>query len=410
MKRRRGNGEGGVYRRDDGQWCASVTIGYDEVGKRRRRVVYGSTKAAALEKLAKLQADAVSGTLIETERITVAVFLKRWLEDSSRPAVRPATYRSYKGLIDNHINEQIGGVALSKLTPAHVQALYGAMERAKRSPRLRQMAHAVLHKALGQALKWNLVFRNVCDAVDKPRVARKAIQVLDIDQIRKFLKTTASDRLHALYVLAVSTGLRQGEILGLHWQDIDLKTAALSVRRQLSEDAGVLQLTEPKTDKGRRRVDLPEFAVEVLREHRKRMLAEGHPGPWVFCDSEGNPIRKSNMLRRSFFPLLLEAKVPRIRFHDLRHSAATLLLSQGVHPKIVQERLGHSQISLTLDTYSHVLPSMQREAAAKLDKLFADEAPAETGEEYFVRLRKEYIAASGGEKHLIPYRIRPVNV
>ena len=140
----------------------------------------------------------------------------------------------------------------------------------------------------------------------------------------------------------------------------------------------MLEFTEPKTDKGRRRVDLPAFAVAALREHRKRMLAEGHPGPLVFCDSEGKPIRKSNLLRRSFFPLLKEAKVPRIRFHDLRHTAATLLLSQGVHPKIVQERLGHSQISLTLDTYSHVLPSMQKEAAAKLDKLLAGTGAKET--------------------------------
>jgi len=202
------------------------------------------------------------------------------------------------------------------------------------------------------------------------------MQVLDLADIGKFLKAAQNDRLHALYVLAIATGLRQGELLGLHWDDIDMQGAASSVRRQLSEDAGVLELTEPKTDKGRRRVDLPQFAVEALRAHHERMLAEGHSGPWLFCDSAGNPLRKSNLLRRSFFPLLLQAKVPRVRFHDLRHSAATLLLSQGVHPKIVQERLGHSQISLTLDTYSHVLPSMQREAAAKLDKLFAENAAA----------------------------------
>ncbi len=195
------------------------------------------------------------------------------------------------------------------------------------------------------------------------------MQVLDAAQVGQLLQAAREDRLHAVYVLAVATGLRQGELLGLHWEDVDMKQGALTVRRQLSEEGGVLQFTEPKTAKGRRRVELPEFATAALHEHRKRMLAAGTPGPLVFCDTEGNPIRKRNLLRRSFQPLLQRAELPKIRFHDLRHTAATLLLSQGVHPKIVQERLGHAQISLTLDTYSLVLPSMQKEAAAKLDSL-----------------------------------------
>jgi integrase len=370
MKRRRGNGEGAVYQRADAQWCASVTAGYDPNGKRRRKTIYGATKDVLLQKLAKLQRDVVGGTLVDSERTTVAQHLKHWLEDSARPAIRPATYRSYKGLIENHINPHIGGVPLVKLSPLHVQGLYSTMERNGCSGRLRQMVHAVLHNALGRALKWNLVVRNVCEAVESPKAAKKMMQVWNPQEAGTFLATAADDRLYALYVLAIATGLRQGELLGLDWTDIDLNEAMLSVRRQLSEDAGVLEFTEPKTDKGRRRVDLPAFAVAALREHRKRMMVEGHPAPLVFCDTDGNPIRKSNLLRRSFFPLLKEAKVPRIRFHDLRHTAATLLLTQGVHPKIVQERLGHSQISLTMDTYSHVLPSMQKDAAAKLDGMF----------------------------------------
>jgi integrase len=156
-KHRRGNGEGAVYERADGQWCGSVTIGYDEQGKRRRRTVYGPTKGDALEKLAKLQSDVVNGVLVEPARTTVAEFLKRWLKDVAKPAIRPATHRLYDGMIRNHINPCIGGVGLAKLTAVHVQGLYTTMESKGGSARLRQLAHAVLHKALGQALKWNLV-------------------------------------------------------------------------------------------------------------------------------------------------------------------------------------------------------------------------------------------------------------
>ncbi len=372
MRRRRGKGEGSIYQRADKQWCGSVTIGYDERGKRQRRAVYGGTKTEVRRKLAKLQSDALSGSLTDPERVTVAQFLRRWVEDTARPAVRPATHRLYAGVIRNHINPRLGGVSLARLTPAQVQGLYTIMERDGCSARMRQLTHAVLRRALGQALKWNMILRNACDCVEKPKAPKKTMQVLDPTQVAQFLSAAESDRLFALYVLALAAGLRQGELLGLQQEDIGLKTGKVFVRRQLSEDNGVLRLTEPKTEKARRCVDLPEFAIAALRDHRKRMLVEGNFGSFVFCDSTGKPLRKSNVTRRSFKPLLQKAGLPAIRFHDLRHTAATLLLSQGVHPKIVQERLGHSQIAVTLDTYSHVLPSMQKEAAAKLDTLFAD--------------------------------------
>ncbi len=195
------------------------------------------------------------------------------------------------------------------------------------------------------------------------------MQALASGQVVQLLETARGDRLEALYVLAVTTGLRQGELLGLQWEDVDLAGAALHVRHTLHELNGRLWIGEPKTRRARRQVDLPSIAVVALQDHRERMLIEGHSDGLVFCDTQGGPLRKSNLLRRSFLPLLKRAGLPTIRFHDLRHTAATLLLAQGVHPKIVQERLGHSQISLTLDTYSHVLPGMGREAASKLDAL-----------------------------------------
>jgi integrase len=240
------------------------------------------------------------------------------------------------------------------------------------SPRVRQLTHAVLRRSLKQALKWGMIQRNPCDAVDAPRVPKREIAALDSDQVSKFLKAAKSDRLCALYVLAVATGLRQGELFALRWSDVDLKRKVVSVRYTLVETPSERFLAEPKSTKSRRQVDLPQFAVDSLLDHRKRMLAEGFAAvEWVFCDTHGGQLRRSNVIRNSFKPILKKAKLSGMRFHDLRHTSATLLLSQGVHPKIVQERLGHSQISLTLDTYSHVLPTMQLEAASKLDQLLS---------------------------------------
>jgi integrase len=190
-------------------------------------------------------------------------------------------------------------------------------------------------------------------------------------QVRQLLDAARGDRLEALFVLAVSTGMRQGELLGLQWEDLDFDHGTVQIRHQLQEVAGRLALVEPKTARSRRRVDLPAVAVLTLLEHRERMRVAGRSigEGYVFIDTEGGPIRKSNLRRRSFRLLLDRAKLPLLRFHDLRHTAATLHLAGGTHPKVVQEMLGHSTISMTLDTYSHVVPSMQKEAAATMNRL-----------------------------------------
>lgn len=373
MKQRRGRGEGGVYRRADGQWCASLTTGYDDVGRRRRRVVYGPTKGDVLEKLAKLQGDSALGLLVAPQRITVKEFLDRWLADVAKPAVRPRTYQIYEWAVRKHIVRRIGGTPLQKLTPIHIQGWFTSMAADGVSARTQQIVFTPLRRALKQAMRWGLLRHNPCDGVERPRAPRPQFTALDVKQVAALLKAAKSDRLYALYVLAVTTGLRQGELLGLQWTDIDLKAARLSVNHILEEATtkGSPRLAEPKTATSRRRVDLPKLAVAALRQHRRRMLADGHVGGYVFCDTDGGPIRKNNLTRRSFKPLLVAAKLPDIRFHDLRHTAATLLLAQEVHPKVVQERLGHAQINITLDTYSHVLPSMQKEATARLDRVLA---------------------------------------
>lgn len=262
----------------------------------------------------------------------------------------------------------MGGFPLSSLQPIHIPNFYRQLEK-KCSPRTRQLVHVVLKMALKQALKWNHISKNPCDLVSKPTVPKKSMKFWSANEISHFLETTKSDRLHALYVLALSTGLRQGELFGLQWSDLNASNLSISIQRTTYELSGHIYEGEPKTAKGRRKIDLPRFAMDALFKHKEAMTKEGHKSKWIFCDTQGNPLRRGNFRKRSFLKVLEKSGLPPIRFHDLRHSAATLLLSQGVHPKIVQERLGHSQISITLDIYSHVLPTLQKEAADKTDQV-----------------------------------------
>ena len=233
------------------------------------------------------------------------------------------------------------------------------------------MCHAVLHRALKLAEREGLVSRNPAALIEPPRYRARKIEPLTADQVQALLRAAQGDRLETLFVLAVTTGLRQGELFGLHWRDTDLTTGTLTVRHTVEELKGQLRLKEPKTAAGLRSVSLPEIAVQSLNEHRARMLKEGLAGSdIVFCDQRGGYLRRPNMERRHWQPIRKAAGLPdSVRFHDLRHSAAPMLLSAGVHPKIVQERLGHADIAVTMNTYSHVLPEMDREAAGHMDRL-----------------------------------------
>lgn len=369
MKRARGWGEGAVYRRKDGRWAASVSLGTekDDSGKVRRvrREVYGKTKSDVMKKLDGLRLELMRGENI-TDKLTTGVWLERWLEESARVTVRETTYIQYKAQVQNHVTPALGRIPLRKLSPDHVAKFYSDLEKNGVSASIREAIHLRLHRALAVALKRGLVLRNVTDAVDRPKRRSNPMRALSVEQARNFLDIARGDRLYPLYVLAVTTGLRQGELFALRWSDVNLETGVVSVRGTLKIVKGRVYVDEPKTAKGRRRVDLGPDAVEVLRQHR---ATQAHGTEWVFTDGGGGPLRKPNVMARSFRPLLKAAGLPQIRFHDLRHTAATLLLAQGVHPKIVQERLGHASIDLTLDTYSHVLPGLQRQAAHGLDAL-----------------------------------------
>jgi integrase len=370
VRKRRDNGEGSIYQRADGTWCATYSSGYNEQGKRKRRTIFGKSKQAVQEKLRKLTQEISAGASIEPNRMTVGEFLDRWLKDIAQPRVKVTTYSNYERVIRVHIKPELGGVMLPKLAVLHVQSLYGKMNRAGKSAETIRMVHAVLRRALRQAVNWRLIPYNVCAEVERPRIVKAEIVPLDAEQVLKLLKVAKGTRLEAIFTVAVATGMRLGELFGLQWPDVDLGAGVIMVKRALIEVHGKLHLMEPKTARSRRRIDLPQIAIDALKRHRQTMIDMGWSDmPWVFCNVRGGPLRRTHFHKSVFKPLLKKAGLPDIRFHDLRHTSATLLLAAGVHPKVVQERLGHSQISITLDTYSHVLPTLQREAASKLDQV-----------------------------------------
>lgn len=307
------------------------------------------------------------------ERLTVRDYLDRWLA-SIEPAVRPATHRRYADLIRLHVTPRIGATRLAKLAPLDLQRLYADRLAAGLSTTTVHHLHQVLHRALKQALRWGMVERNVADLVDAPRRTLPDVTTWDAAQAAAFLRVADADELAALWRLALLCGLRRGELLGLMWDDLDLDRGTLAVRRTLSRGkGGTWELGQPKTASGRRSIALPASCIAALRRHKARQNAERlrlgalwQDRDFVFTNASGGPLHVNSLMDR-FARLVARAGVPRIRFHDLRHTCATLLLAEGVHPKIVQERLGHSDISMTLNRYSHVTPGMQRQAADILD-------------------------------------------
>lgn len=375
MAKRRGNGEGTITRRKDGRWEARYTAQTAEGP--RRKVLYGKTRSEVAQKLTKAMANRNDGLVFDHENLYLDEFLDRWLNTSVRDSVKQNTYESHAYLVRKHIAPALGRVRLRTLNPAHVQGLYREKLDSHLSPRTVELIHTTLHKALGQAVKWELVPRNVADAVQAPRPTKKEINPLTMEQVRMLLSTVRGDRLEALYVVAVTTGLREGELLGLRWQDVDLEQGKVRVVRQLTRTRDGLSFTAPKRNKTRI-VRLTTPAMVALRKHKAAQNQERLKAGslWqdtglAFTSTIGTPIDVGNLTYRSFRPLLESAGLPRIRFHDLRHTFATLMLSNNEHPKVVQEMLGHSTITQTMDTYSHVLPDMQEQAASRLGSLFS---------------------------------------
>lgn len=362
-----GNGEGSIYEhKRNGKkvgYRGAYTVHTAQGPK--RRYVTGKTREEVRQKLTKAMADRDGGLICDAGSLTVGEYLERWLKDAVKGTVRQSTFEVHRHMVQPHIVPALGRLKLKDLNPAHVRGFYREKLDSGLSAATVRKMHSVLHKALKQAVLDGLVPRNVCEAVKPPKVERKEITPLDREQAKSLLKAASGDRLEALYVLAVHTGMREGELLGLKWEDVDLERGVLRLRHALLREGGKTALGDLKTPKSRRSVKLTHAAVDALRSHLERQLEEMErmgslyqPGGLVFATESGTLINPSNLRSRSFKPLLKRAGLPDICFHDLRHTCATLLLSQGTHPKLVQELLGHATIAMTLDTYSHFLPSM----------------------------------------------------
>jgi len=419
--RRRGKGEGSIRLRADGRWEARIDLGWVN-GKRRSKSIFGRTRKDVTTKLPKALAQAQRHQPFADERETVERFLTRWLTHQ-KTRVRARTWDGYEGIVRLHLFPTLGKLSLARLTPQHVDAAFQQLQENGASAARIRGVRTVLRAALNRALKWQLLTVNPAALVEPPRHRPKEIHPLTPEEARTLVASAQCHRLGALVTVATALGLRQGEALGLRWQDVDLDAGTLSVRQALVRAGGdraarqplalerrqlraeiatvpkrsaerravqrrldenrkkwralrtTIQFAEPKSTRSRRTVLMPQVVIAALKAHRKRQLEERlalgkywTDSGLVFVSPVGTALDPRNATR-AWKSMLAASGVPNVRFHDLRHTAATLLRAQGVNPRVVMETLGHSQVSLTLNTYSHVLPALQQDAADKLDAI-----------------------------------------
>lgn len=370
---------GQIIKKKDKTWLVRIFLGRDTNGKRKYygKIIHGTKKNAETYLNAKLREKDL-GIFVEPASMPLSEFLERWLEEIARPRIRRSTYASYEMMIRLYINPKLGTKRLSDVHAHEIQKTYNDMRKSGLSSRTVRYAHNVLSSAFKQAIKWQMLIRNPCDVCELPRLEKTEMKYFTPDQVSAFLQTAKDDKHFLIFLLALETGMRPEEYLAIQWKDIDLEAGILSVRRALvwNRKGGGFRFEEPKTSKSRRSIPLSNSVVSALKgqrrtqlEQRMKLGADYGNLDLVFATELGTPISSKNLRDRHFKPLMTKAGLAGIRLYDLRHTTATLLLSAGENPKVVSERLGHASIVLTLDTYSHVLPTMQREATVKLEKL-----------------------------------------
>ena len=365
--------------KDQGVFRIVLSVGFDPAsGKRLRQwFTVKGTKGDAKKRLAELLHEYNSGTYIKPGKTTVADFLDRWLADYAKPNLSPRGYERYSGIIKKHLIPDIGRLLLTQLKPEHVHRHYADKLNDGLNPWTIRYHHAVLHKALETALKWELVARNVTDSVEVPRGKRMEMQTWNESEVSQFLEMAKEGQYYALFYTALFTGMRRSELLALRWQDVDFIYSQIYVNRSLHQlKDGSYIFTQPKSSRSRRTIALSPSAILTLKEHHDRAavdrVALGVPltdNDLVFGTIDGKPSRP-NTITTAWATAAKHAGVRVIRLHDARHTHASLMLKQGIQPKIVQERLGHASIQMTLDTYSHVAPGLQEAAAKRFDEAF----------------------------------------
>lgn len=375
---KRANNEGSIYRRKDGRYEYCLVIN----GKRHRG--YARTRQEAAKKLAELLAAYGKNLLPDPDRISLAEYLTRWLA-AIEHRVKPTTLAGYKVALERHVVPVLGQVPVQKLQPLHLTHLYATLlkkpvdpdrpEKGALSPTTVRLVHRTLHAALEDAVRWNLLPWNPADRVKPPQAERYIGRVWTPEEVWSFLAAAQDSRWYALFFLAVFTGMRRGELLGLKWEDVDWQEARIWVRRNLTVAGSKKVVLDPKTHRSSRPIEVAPEVLEVLRAHRERQEAErAEAGEFwadlgfVFTTSLGTPIEPAN-LHREFRRIIAKAGVPPIRFHDLRDTHVSLLALAGVAPKVISERVGHASVAFTMQTYQHLFETQRREAALAVGRL-----------------------------------------
>ena len=375
MAKKRANGEGNIRKRKDGRWEGRYTAGHDpETGKAIYKNVLGRTQTEVKAKLKAAIQEAQTMDFSKTGKYTVGEWMEVWFEDYAKIKVRPSSHQTYRGYIDNHIRPNIGDIPLEKLTALDIQKLCkklltkGRVDRleAKGQPKglsaktVRNI-HQILSSALKLAQEQRIILTNPAERCALPKVEHREMKTLPVEQLQSFLREARESGVFELYYLELATGLRRGELLGLKWEDVDLQKGDLRVKRQISRINGEVVEAPLKTKNAYRTLPLAEDTIDVLKEQRKKVGSS----PWVFPSPNGGPISPDSVLHM-LHRVLKRAGLPRVRFHDLRHTFATLALQNGVDIKTVSGMLGHFSAGFTLDTYAHVTSAAQRQAAGKM--------------------------------------------
>lgn len=386
VAKHRGHGEGHVYQRADGRWEWKITMPNGD-----RRSFYGKTKREATIKKNQALRDAEAGLSQNRERMTVNQYLDEWLEVTARERVRPSTLTSYRSHIATHLKPALKGIKLRELQPDDVNRLLAAMVRNGASPTTANRVRATLRAALSSAVKSRYISHNAAALSEPRKERRERIQPLTIEQARTLIRGTRKDRMGPLIEIAILTGMRQGELLALRWQDVDLEAGVVTVQRTLTWEKNegnegpkmIPVFADPKTDQSRRSIRLPEAAIDAFRRQREQVnemqqlatVSRWRPIPGedlVFPSSVGTPLNGPNVTTR-LKQLLADLDLPAQRFHDLRHLTASILLAEGADIFTVKEILGHSQIALTANTYGHLTEKLADDAASRLHLALSDD-------------------------------------
>lgn len=373
---------GNITRRGKQSWRLKFDAGPRDPVTGRRQVRFVTVRGArkdAERELTRLLGQIEEGTYVEPSKLTVAELLERWLTGHAKDRVSAKTFERYAEIVQKHLVPALGAHQLRKLAPLQIEEYYAkALAGGRRngkgglSAQTVKHHHRVLSEALRQAVRWRLLHSNPCDHADPPRPARREMRTIDQAGAGALLSAIDGSAMHLPVLLALTTGMRRGEILGLRWKDVDVDRAAVSVTQTLEQTKDGLAFKEPKTDRSRRTIALPSLAADALRRHRARQaehrLKIGRAyvdRDLVCCRPDGEPLSPRSLTKA--FAELARKRGLKLRFHDLRHSHISHLLAAGVHPKVASERAGHASVSITLDVYSHVVPGMQEDAAKKID-------------------------------------------